>query len=364
MKNKKVFKSIVDIKNLEIGEGKRTLFIAEIASNFDGDLNRAKDLIFAAKEAGADVAKFQHYSAETLVSDYGFKNLKINNSHQNSWKKSVFETYKKASLNPEWTLELYETCKKAKIIFMTSPYSIELADYVERFVPAFKIGSGDITWHEEIEHIAKKKKPIFLATGASSLVEVIAAVNIISKHNTKLVLMQCNTNYTNSFQNLNYLNLKTLTTFKSIFPGIITGLSDHTQNDQAVLASVALGAKVIERHFTDSVSRRGPDHSFSTDVVSWKKMVSKVRELEKMLGDGTKKVENNEKQTIIVQRRALYAKINIKKGQKIMRKHLIPLRPHLPIKSIPANAIKDIIGKTAKKMILAGEFLTKNHLSK
>jgi len=361
MKNKKIFKSTINIKNLEIGEGKQTLFIAEIASNFDGDLKRAKDLIYAAKDAGADVAKFQHYSAETLVSDYGFKNLGINNSHQSSWKKSVFETYKKASLNLDWTHELYETCKKAKIIFMTSPYSIELVDYVERFVPAFKIGSGDITWHEEIEHIAKKKKPVFLATGAASLDEVIKSVNIISKYNKKLVLMQCNTNYTNSVQNLNYLNLKTLITFKSIFPGIITGLSDHTQNDQVVLASVALGAKVIERHFTDSTRRKGPDHSFSTDIVSWKKMVSKVRELEIMLGDGVKRVEYNEKQTIIVQRRALYAKTDIKKGEKIMRKHLIPLRPHLPMKSIPVNAISDIIGKTAKKMILAGQFLTKNH---
>lgn len=363
MKNEKIFKSIINIKNLEIGEGKRTIFIAEIASNFDGDLSRAKDLIFAAKEAGADVAKFQHYSAETLVSDYGFKNLKINNSHQKFWKKSVFQTYKKASLSPNWTLELYEACKKAKIIFMTSPYSIELVNYVDRFVPAFKIGSGDITWHEEIEYIAKKKKPVLLATGASSLDEVIAAVNIISKHNKKLVLMQCNTNYTNSIQNLNYLNLKTLRTFKSIFPGIITGLSDHTQNDQVVLAAVALGAKVIERHFTDSTSREGPDHSFSTDVVSWKKMISKVRDLEIMLGDGIKRLENNEKETVLVQRRALYAKINIKRGQKIMRKHLIPLRPHLPTKSIPANAIKDIIGKIAKKTILAGKFLTKNSFS-
>ena len=191
----------------------------------------------------------------------------------------------------------------------------------------------------------------------------LSTLEKIIEYNVKIILMQCNTNYTNSVQNLNYLNLRTLRTFKAIFPGIITGLSDHTQNDQAVLASVALGAKVIERHFTDSTLRRGPDHSFSTNVVSWKKMVSKVRELEIMLGDGIKRVEYNEKKTIVVQRRSIYAKTNIKKGEKIMRKHLIPLRPLLPKKSIPANNISDIIGKTAKKMILAGEFLTNNHFS-
>lgn len=357
---KNLFNSTINFDNIEIGEGKQTIFIAEIGSNFDGDLQRAKDLIYAAKEAGADVAKFQHYSADTLVSNNGFKNLKINTSHQKKWKQSVFETYKKASLNPEWTSELFVTCQKAKIIFMTSPYSIELVDYVEKYVSAFKIGSGDITWHEVIEHIAKKKKPIFLATGASSLSEVTSAVDIISKYTKNLVLMQCNTNYTNSSDNYNYLNLSNIKTFSSKFKGAITGLSDHTQNDQVVLASVALGAKVIERHFTDSTSRNGPDHLFSTDAVSWKKMVSKVRELEIMLGDGIKKIEDNEKQTIIVQRRALYAKSNIKKGDKISRENLIPLRPCPILNSIPVNSINDVIGKTAKKDIMAGELLTQD----
>jgi sialic acid synthase SpsE len=359
--SKKSFNSVIDVKNIKIGEGHPTFFIAEIASNFDGDLQRAKDLIYAAKEAGADVAKFQHYSANTLVSDVGFKNLKTNSSHQASWKHSVFETYKKASLNPEWTLDLYETCKKAKIIFMTSPYSIELVDYVDKFVSAFKIGSGDITWHEEIEYIAKKQKPVFLATGASSLQEVISSVEVISKYNKNLVLMQCNTNYSNSPDNYNYLNLLNLKTFSSIFKGVITGLSDHTQNDQVVLASVALGAKVIERHFTDSTSRNGPDHLFSTDIVSWKRMVSKVRELEIMLGDGIKRIESNEKETAIVQRRAVYAKSCVKKGEKILREHLIPLRPCPSINAIPANFINNVIGKIAIKDILIGELLTKEH---
>ena len=155
------FNKLIKIGKTQIGLKKPTMFIAEIGSNFDGNLNKAKDLIYAAKESGADVAKFQHYSADTLVSDIGFKRLGKNSTHQKKWKNSVFETYKKASLNPEWTKELYETCKKAKIIFMTSAYSISLADYVSPFLSAFKIGSGDITWHDELKHIAKKKNQYY-----------------------------------------------------------------------------------------------------------------------------------------------------------------------------------------------------------
>ena len=358
---KKSFNTVINIENIQIGEGKPTFFIAEIGSNFDGDLQRAKDLIYAAKEAGADVAKFQHYTADTLVSDIGFKKLKLNNSHQKKWKQSVFETYKKASLNPDWTLELYNTCKKAKIIFMTSPYSIELVNHVEKYVSAFKIGSGDITWHEQIEYIAKKEKPIFLATGASSFKEVISAVDIISKYNKNLVLMQCNTNYTNSPNNLRFLNLSTIKTFQSIFPDIITGLSDHTQNDECVIAAVALGARVIERHFTNSTRQKGPDHLFSTDIKSFKRLISKVRELEQMLGDGVKRVEHNEKDTIIVQRRALYARKKISKGEIISADHLVPLRP-CPSGSISVKNILDVIGKKSKQNIKSGELLKKNIL--
>ena len=238
------FNKIIKIKKTIIGNNNPTFFIAEIASNFDGNLNKAKDLIYAAKESGAHAAKFQHYSAETLVSDLGFKKLKINSTHQKNWSSSVFETYKKAALNPDWTKELKETCNKAKIIFMTSAYSMELIDFVSPLVPAFKIGSGEITWHEQLKYVAQKNKPIFLATGASNLNEVTEAVKIISKYNKNLILMQCNTNYTNSTNNLRFLNLSIIKTFQSIFPDIITGLSDHTQNDECVIAAVALFARI------------------------------------------------------------------------------------------------------------------------
>ena len=150
---------IVDGK--KIGNNSPVYFIAEIGSNFDQDLNRAKELIYLAKESGADAAKFQHYTADTLVSDFGFKALGNNKSHQALWKKSVYDTYNDASLNSEWTSELKETCDQVGITFFTSPYAYELVDLVDECVPAFKIGSGDITWTSIIEHIASKNKPVF-----------------------------------------------------------------------------------------------------------------------------------------------------------------------------------------------------------
>jgi sialic acid synthase SpsE len=357
------FNKNIKIASNYIGQKHKTMFIAEIGSNFDGSLKKAKDLIYAAKEAGADVAKFQHYTADSLVSDIGFRKLKKNSSHQKKWKSSVFGTYKKASLNKTWTRELYKTCKKAKILFMTSAYSIDLVDYVFPYQSAYKIGSGDITWHDELKHVAKKKKPILLATGASSLKEVIAAVKVISKFNKNLVLMQCNTNYTNSKDNLEYLNLLTIKNFQNLFPNIITGLSDHTQNDDAVLAAIAMGARVIERHFTDSTKNEGPDHPFSTDIRAFKKLVNRARELESMLGDGIKKVEKNEKDAMVVQRRSVFAKKNIKKGKKIRNQDIIPLRPWIT-SAISPDSIKDIIGKKSNTDIPKGQILEKKYFLK
>ena len=138
----------IEIDKKKIGNNCPVYFIAEIGSNFDNDLQRAKDLIYMAKEAGADAAKFQHYTADSLVSDNGFKKISNTNSHQSKWSKSVFETYNDASINKDWTELLKETCEEVGIAFFTSPYSIELVDLVDQYVPAYKIGSGDITWFE------------------------------------------------------------------------------------------------------------------------------------------------------------------------------------------------------------------------
>lgn len=346
----------IQIDDTRISSNDPVYFIAEIGSNFDQDLGRAKELIYMAKEAGADAAKFQHYTANSLVSDFGFKKMGSSKSHQSTWKKSVYETYQDASINQDWTGELQKTCQNAGLSFFTSPYSLELVDLVDQFIPAYKIGSGDITWIEIIEHMASKKKPILLATGASDLSDVQRAVDSILDISPDLILLQCNTNYTASIENYAHLQLKTLSTFKKLYPGIITGLSDHMPGHVSVLGAVALGAKVIEKHFTDSTDRVGPDHAFSMTPTTWREMVDRTRELEASLGDGIKKIEENETETKVLQRRSVCTIDNIPKGSKLQKHLLTVLRP-CPSDGIPPYDLPKIVGKTLKRSVSAGEHI-------
>tara|TARA_B100000787_G_C16198415_1_gene302824 strand:+ start:6667 stop:7737 length:1071 start_codon:yes stop_codon:yes gene_type:complete len=339
----------------KIGENHPTYFIADIAANHDGDLNKAIDLIYSCAKAGANAAKFQHFSADTIVSDNGFRDLdKKYLSHQGKWKKSVFEVYKDASIDINWSLKLKQACNDAKIDFLSTPYSFYLADHLNKYVPAYKIGSGDINWIDFIAYVARKKKPVLLATGASTLNEVEETVKQIYKINKKLVLMQCNTNYTGNNENLKYINLNVLKTYKKKFPKILLGLSDHTFGHASVLGAISLGARVIEKHYTLNNSSSGPDHYFSMNPANWSDMINISRELESCLGLKTKKVEFNERETVIIQRRSAHAKININKNQKILKKDIEFLRPS-PKKSFKPNELNKLVNKKSKKFIQKGK---------
>ena len=340
----------------KVGKNCPTYFIADIAANHDGNLDKALELIKEAAEAGADAAKFQHFSAETIVSDYGFKSLGNQLSHQAKWKKSVFEVYKDASIPLDWTSKLKEECKKNNIEFLTSPYSIELVDFVDPYLEAFKIGSGDITWHEIVEHIASKGKPYIIATGASNEQDVNDIINLASKINNKICIMQCNTNYTASNDNFKYLNLNYLTHLKKKFPNLILGLSDHTHGHSSVLGAISLGAKVIEKHFTLSNELNGPDHKFSMTPKNWKEMIERSKELEFSLGDGKKKIEENELDTVVLQRRSIRINKEIKKDHVIKRDDLNVLRP-CPKNAIDPRNINKIIGKKINKNLIKDEIL-------
>lgn len=344
------------IGNKFIGNEHPTYFIADIAANHDGNLSRALKLIRLAAKSGANAAKFQHFKADTIVSDVGFKKLGGKQSHQSKWKKSVFQVYKDASLNIKWTKKLKNECKKNNIDFFTSAYDFELVDQVDPYVPCYKIGSGDITYLEIIKKIAKKNKPYILATGAANLSDVTRAVKACYKINKKFSLMQCNTNYTGSLENFKYINLKVLQLYKKKFPNIILGLSDHTKDHATVLGAVTLGARIVEKHFTDNRKRIGPDHKFSMMPRDWKTMVDRTRELELSLGNNLKKVEKNELQTVILQRRALRAKINLLKKNKIKKFDIIALRP-CPKNAIPPYELNKIINKKLKKNILKGDII-------
>ena len=327
----------IQIGKRKVGGNNPTYFIADIAANHDGSLDRAKMLIRLAAEAGADAAKFQNFSAPRIVSDYGFRSLGGQQSHQAKWRKSVFEVYQAASIPFEWSAELKAACEEAGIDYFSAPYDFDAIDYLDEYMPAYKVGSGDITWLEAIERMAFKGKPVLLATGAADIGEVQRAVHTVLKVNPQLVLMQCNTNYTGSIENFNHVHLNVLKTYALMFPNVVLGLSDHTPGHAAVLGAVALGARVVEKHFTDDTTREGPDHGFSMNPDSWRDMVDRTRELERALGSAEKFVAENEQQTVILQRRCLRAARDLRAGEILTREMITVLRPATPGALLPTD---------------------------
>ena len=339
-----------------IGDDHPTYFIADIAANHDGNLERALDLIRLSAQAGANAAKFQNFRGPEIVSDYGFTHMNAQVSHQAKWKKSVTQVYNEASVPFEWTPVLKEACDQAGIDYFSSPYDFEATDMLDPFVPAYKIGSGDITWLEACLRMASKGKPVLLATGASTIGDVQRAVDALLAVNPNLILMQCNTNYTAADGNFDNINLNVLKTYHQMWPDLILGLSDHTHGHATVLGAVALGACVVEKHFTDDNYREGPDHAFAMNPQSWADMVQNTRQLERALGSGNKLVADNEKQTVVVQRRCLRAARAIRAGETFTREMIAVLRPATP-GAIEPYEIDRVLGLKAIKDITQGQEL-------
>ena len=333
-------------------------FIADIGANHNGSLEKAIKLIHLAKKSGADAAKFQNFQANKIVSKFGFDKMKGKLSHQSKWKKSVYEVYEDASISKDWTKILKEECVKADIDYFTSAYDFESVDLVDPYVDLYKIGSGDITWLEIIDYILDKNKPVLIATGASTNVDVSRVMNMAMKKTKNLVLMQCNTNYTGSNENYNYCNLNVLKQFSIDYPNTVLGLSDHTSGHATTLGAIALGARVIEKHFTDDNNQEGPDHGFAMNPESWKEMVDRSYELLAALGDGIKRVETNEEQSKLVQRRCLRVTSNLEKGHILTDNDIIALRP-ISENSFQPFEKKNLIGKELLAKIKSGEHLTK-----
>jgi sialic acid synthase SpsE len=346
----------IEIQGQKVGLEHPTYFIADVAANHDGNLKRAIELIRLAKLAGADAAKFQNFRAPKIVSDYGFKSLGEQLSHQAQWKKSVFEVYEDASIPFEWTPTLKQACDEFDIHYFSSPYDYEAIDMLDLYVPAYKAGSGLISWPQAIVKMAEYGKPILIATGDSELSDVERVMDMLLPVNKQVVLMQCNTNYTASESNYDHLHVNVLKTYAQKWPDVILGLSDHTQSAAPVVGAVALGARVIERHFTDSNDREGPDHKFALNPDSWAHMVREVRILERALGSVEKHVAENEKETYIVQRHCLRAARDIKAGEIFIEEMLEVLRPATP-GALMAWDIPQVLGKKAARDLPFGKDL-------
>ena len=324
-----------------VGDNHPCYIIAEIGSNFDGSFSKAKKMIKLAKAAGADAAKFQSFTTEQILSRKGFE---TKTTFQSGWKKPVWDVYKDAEFPLSWHKKLNEYAKKIGIDFLSTPYNSQAVNLLKKInVPAIKIGSGDITDIEFLKFVGKTKKPIFLATGASTMKEVKEAIKAIkSNGNNRIVLMQSITQYPSPIEEA---NLEVLTTYKKKF-SLNVGYSDHSPGSLVMLSSVVLGSCVVEKHFTDNEKLKGPDHPHSMNPNQFAKMVNDIRLIESAKGNGIKKVEKSEKETRIIQRRSVFTITKIKKGQKFTRKNIRTLRPFI---GLSASEFGKIINKKAKR---------------
>ena len=337
----------IKIGDRYVGDGEPVYIIAEIGSNFDGNLEQAKKLVDFAKEAGADATKFQSFIPDKIIAKKGFP---TKDSFQAKWDKSVYEVYSDAMFPREWHGEIARYCREKKIHFFSSPYDSEAVDLLDEIgVPAFKIGSGEITNLSFLEYVARKRKPIILGTGASTLGEIEEAVNTIrTVGNEDIILLQCVTNYPSPIEQA---NIRAMVALGETFQ-VLVGYSDHSPGSVVPLGAVALGACVIEKHFTFDKTRKGPDHPFAMDVPEMTAMVRDIRLLEKALGSPVKQVYPAEAETVIIQRRSLFAKTDIPAGTVITEEMIEPLRPAI---GVSPKYMEIIIGRKARVDIPEGE---------
>lgn len=323
-----------------VGRNQPVFIIAEAGVNHNGRFDNAKKLIDIASKAGADAVKFQTFKSSGLVTDNAYAADYV--------QKNIGKKVKQIDMIRELELE-YDDFKKLKnycdgknIIFLSTPHSFDAIDFLEELIPAYKFGSGDLTNIPSIEYAAKKGKPMLLGTGMATLQEVKSAVGAIRKQgNNQIVLLHCTTNYPCE---IGEVNLNAMLTMKKEFDCLV-GYSDHTEGLVVPTVATAMGANVIEKHFTIDKNLPGPDHKASLNPDELKNMVSNIRETELILGSFDKKPTASEEKIKRVVRKSLVAKNNISKGTKITRDLIDIKRPGNGIS--PAD-IEKVVGRIAK----------------
>ena len=323
---------------------KSIIIIAEAGVNHNGSIELAKILIDIAAEAGVDFVKFQTFKAETLVTQTADKaeyQKEITNTDE-----SQFEMIKKLELDRKTHEELIDYCKIKDIQFLSTAFdqdSIELL--AELNIPLFKIPSSEITNLPYLRYIGKMGKPIIMSTGMSTLDEVHNALNILIESGAKkdkITILHCNTEYPTPMEDV---NLKAMITIRDEL-GVNIGYSDHTLGIEIPVAAVAMGAKVIEKHFTLDRTMPGPDHAASLEPEELKAMVAAIRNIEKAMGDGVKKTSKSEDKNIHIVRKSIVAKKSIKKGELFSEENLTIKRPGTGISPMEWD---NLINKKSKK---------------
>ncbi|HEB9308762.1 TPA: N,N'-diacetyllegionaminate synthase [Campylobacter coli] len=323
---------------------KKALIIAEAGVNHNGDLNLAKKLIEVAAKSGADFVKFQSFKAELCVSKNAKKaayQLKTTAKDE-----SQLEMIKKLELDFNAHQLLISHAKQCGIAFLSTPFDLESIELLDDLgLEVFKIPSGEITNLPYLKKIAKLNKKIILSTGMSNLGEIEAALEILCKEDTQranITLLHCTTEYPAPFDEV---NLKAMQTLKNAF-NLDVGYSDHTKGIHISLAAIALGASVIEKHFTLDKNMSGPDHKASLEPDELQELCTKIREIESALGDGIKQASKSERKNIEIARKSLVAKKKIKKGEIFSEENLTTKRP---ASGISAMRYDEYLGKKASK---------------
>ncbi len=319
--------------------------IAEAGVNHNGDIQTAVKLIESAVNAGVDAVKFQTFKAEDLCSKNAPKaDYQIQNTQNNE---SQFEMLKRLEFCQKDYERLIDHCNENKIDFISSPFDLQSIELLVRLdLPVIKIPSGEITNLPYLEKIGGLGKKVIISTGMANLDEIHFAVTVLLKSGMKindLSLLHCSTQYPASMKEINLLAIKTMT---NEFQGIRIGYSDHSIGIEVAIAAVALGAKIIEKHFTLDRHMMGPDHKASIEPDELKGMVYAIRNIEDALGNGKKQASASELKVKEVVRKSIVAGKNIKKGEKFSQNNLKTKRPGIGISPIKWY---DVIGKKAKK---------------
>jgi N-acetylneuraminate synthase/N,N'-diacetyllegionaminate synthase len=343
----------VNIEGRQVGPGHPVFIIAEAGVNHNGDPEMARQLVHVAVAAGADAVKFQTFRADSVASAEAPKAEYQVETTGNA--ETQLEMLRRLELSPEAHREIQAHCRRNQIMFLSTPFDEAAADLLEELdVPAFKISSGDLTNLPLLEHIARKGKPLILSTGMSNLDEVADAVKAVRGAGCdQLVLLHCVTNYPAGAADINLRAMRTMT---EAF-GVPVGYSDHTNGIEISLAAVALGACVIEKHFTLDRDLPGPDHRASLEPAELAAMVQGIRKIELALGDGRKVPTDAELKTAKVARRSLFAAENIPAGAKLTRQMISVKRPGTGL----APALTDsLVGRTARANIVADTMLSRD----
>ena len=340
--------------NKEINKNSATFIIAEIGINHQGDISIAKELIIKAKECGADAVKFQKRTINRILTKEG---LEASYDNRNSFGKTYGEHKKFLELSDQEYYDLSSFCKKIDVIFCASGWDEESIDFLDNLsVPFFKMASADLTNMPLLLHTAKKNKPMILSTGMADMQTVEEVYSQIKNFNNSIAILQCTSTYPSKFSEI---NLNVIQTYLKKFPDAIIGYSGHEQGIAIPIAAVALGAKIIERHFTLDRTMKGGDHAASLEPQGFAKMVRDIRHIEESLGSFDKKMQESEIPILNKLGKSIVSKIKISFNEVITMEMLTTKGPGTGISPMLIN---NIIGKKSKHDIAADQIIMEDDL--